>query len=147
MAVMTIKFNFRPADVSKIEACTIDFLIEMIKHDLAIFVIGGAKTDMLADWCQCRDRKTRAYIPLVIWKYYHQAMHFFKIGAFDSKMIHPYLISMQDLNPSILRELAELDHDDRNFVLKQAVGKLFEDINSKLYHISISKLLEVELVD
>ena len=142
---MTLEFH--ASDLSRIEISTLDYLIHKIKHDLAIFVISGTKTDMLADWCQCRDRKTTAFIPLVIWKYYHQAMHFFKIGAFDSKMIPRYLISMQDLNPSILRELAALDNEDRNFVLKQAVGHIFEDINSRLYHISISKLLEVELVD
>ena len=143
---MTLE-HFRPTDISRIEASTFDYLIVTIKHDLAMTVISGTKTDMLADWCRCRDRKTDAQLPLVIWKYYHQAMHFFKIGAFDSKMIPQYLISMQDLKPSLLRELAGLDNKDRNFVLKQAVGHIFEDINSRLYHMSISKLLEVELVD
>ena len=126
---------------------TLDYLIEETKHALAICVISGVNTDSLSDWCNCRDRKTRAYIPLVITKYYHQAMHFFKIGAFASNMVPKFRISMQDLNPSLLMELAELDHEDRDYILKRAVGKLFEDINSRLYHMSISKLLEVELID
>ena len=61
-------------------------------------------------------------------------------------MIPLYLISMQDMKPSLLREIAELETEIK-LVLKQAVGHIFEDINSHLYHISISKLLEVELVD
>ena len=79
---MTLE-HFQPSDLSRIDASTLDYLIVTIKHDLAITVISGTKADMLADWCQCRNRKTRADLPLVIWKYYHQAMHFFKIGAFD----------------------------------------------------------------
>jgi len=138
--------EFHAADLSRIEASTLDYLIVTVKHDLAMCIISGTKTDSLSDWCRCKTPND-GYLPLVIWKYYHQAMHFFKIGAFDSKMVPQFLISMQDLKPSLLRELAELDNADRSFVLKQAVGKLFEDINSKLYHISISKLLEVELVD
>ena len=54
---------------------------------------------------------------------------------------------MTDLEPSLITELGTLDNEDRNFVLKQAVGGIFEDINSRFYHVSISKLLEVELVD
>ena len=84
-----MSLQFHSTDLSRIEISTLDYLIHKIKHDLAILVISGTKTDALADWCQCRDRKTGAYIPLVIWKYYHQAMHFFKIGAFDSKKNDP----------------------------------------------------------
>ena len=115
---MTIDFHFRPMYISRIEASTIDYLIHKIKHDLAVIVISGTETDSLADWCQCRNRKTDALLPLVIWKYYHQAMHFFKIGAFASNMIPKFQISMDDLNPSIVRELAGLDNEDRNFVPK-----------------------------
>lgn len=148
---MSLEFHsseFHSTNLSKIEASTLDYLIHRIKHDLAILPIVGVKTDSLSDWCQCRNRtREREIIPIVIWKYYHQAQHYFKIGAFDRKMIPKFLVSMQDLNPSLLRELANLDNEDRNYVLKQAVGHLFEDINSGLYHASISKILEVKLVE
>jgi len=38
-----------------------------------------------------------------------------------------------------------LDEKDKKFVLKQAVGRIFEDINFDLYHDSISANLEVIL--
>jgi hypothetical protein len=37
---------------------------------------------------------------------------------------------------TFLGVLRVLDKRDRSFVLKQAVGRIFEDINSKLYPIS-----------
>jgi hypothetical protein len=42
-------------------------------------------------------------------------------------------------------ELSQLDKKDRKFVLKQAIGQIFEDINFDLYHDSISANLEVVL--
>jgi len=150
---MTLQFHpddFIPDSADRYDLSTLDYLIYKIKHDLAGVLISGVNTDPLSDWCNCRNRnrstERREEIPLVIWKYYHQAQHFFKIGGFDRRMIPKFKISMQDLNPSILRELALLATQDRNFVLKQAVAHLFEDIDSRLYHASISKLLEVELV-
>jgi hypothetical protein len=44
-------------------------------------------------------------------------------------------------------ELYHLDEKDRKFVLKQAVSRIFEDININLYHDSISANLEVVLVN
>lgn len=44
-------------------------------------------------------------------------------------------------------ESGKLDEQDRKFVLKQAVSEIFEDINFKLYHDSISANLEVVLVN
>ena len=44
-------------------------------------------------------------------------------------------------------ELSQLDEKDRTFVLKQAVGGIFEDINFDLYHDSISANLKVILVN
>jgi hypothetical protein len=68
-----------------------------------------------------------------------------KIGAF--RPVPPFLVSVSDLYPELLKELSFLDKRDRSFVLRQAVGRIFEDINSELYHESISRVLEVKLVD
>jgi hypothetical protein len=57
----------------------------------------------------------------------------YKIGHLAS--VPKFLISMHDLEPSLLCELAGLDNEDRNFVLKQGVGRMFEDINSRLWSI------------
>lgn len=77
--------------------------------------------------------------------YYNKAHHFLKIGAF--KPVPHFPISVSDLSPKLSEELGSLDRNDRKFVLKQAVGRIFEDINCNLYHNSISRVLEVILVD
>jgi hypothetical protein len=78
-------------------------------------------------------------------KYYNQAHDYLKIGAFKSVPSFPVHIS--DLSSKFVRELSEIGREDRKFVLKQAVGRIFEDINSRLYHDSVSRVLEVKLVD
>jgi len=78
-------------------------------------------------------------------KYYNHAHNLLKIGAFRPVTFFP--VSVSDLWPELLKELSILDKTDRSFVLKQAVGRIFEDINSELYHNSISSVLEVKLVD
>jgi hypothetical protein len=78
-------------------------------------------------------------------KYYNQVHNLLKIGAF--KPVPHFPVSVSDLWPPLLKELRVLDKRDRNFVLKQAVGRIFEDVDSKLYHSSISRVLEVRLVD
>ena len=45
----------------------------------------------------------------------------------------------------LLKELHDLDRETLQYVLLQAVGRIFEDVNSKLYHNSISKVLKVRL--
>jgi len=77
-------------------------------------------------------------------KYYNQAHNLLKIGA--CRPVPPFQVSVSDISPELLKELHVLDKSDRKFVLKQAVGRIFEDINSELYHNSISRVLEVRLV-
>jgi hypothetical protein len=78
--------------------------------------------------------------------YYYKAYHFLKLGLFLKKDAPPFKISLSHLSPEILYELNQLNGKDRKYVLKQAVGRLFEDINFDLYHDSISANLEVVLV-
>lgn len=88
----------------------------------------------------------------------YEAIHFFlnpkrrthkynmdKIGA--CRPIPRFSVSVSDLSPELLNKLSFLDKRDRTFVLKQAVGRIFEDINRKLYHNRISRVLEVRLVE
>lgn len=127
----------------KTEAWTSSYTIERLKRELAttITTASSTKTDLLADLCGCEQYGYK----IESRKYYHQAYHFLKTGHLAT--VPNFLISMKDLEVSLLSELANLDNDDRNFVLKQAVGRIFEDINSRLYHVTVSKLLEVQLVD
>src|SRR5215204_1345545 len=74
--------------------------------------------------------------------YYYKSYHYLKLGLFLKKDAPPFKISLSHLSPEILFELSQLDEKDRTFVLKQAVGRIFEDINFDLYHDSISANLE-----
>lgn len=78
-------------------------------------------------------------------KYYNLCYNFLLIGAFRPTI--PFPVNISDLSDKLLIELDCLDKDDRKYVLKQAVGRIFEDINPRLYHESISRVLEVLLVD
>ncbi|MDP9288057.1 MAG: hypothetical protein M3P08_07655 [Thermoproteota archaeon] len=76
-------------------------------------------------------------------KYYNQAHNLLKIGALKPTPF--FIIYLSDLSPQLIKELHSLDSKDRDFVLKQAVGRIFEDINATLYHNSISRVLRVKL--
>lgn len=48
------------------------------------------------------------------------------------------------MSEDLRKELSSLDKQSRQFVLKQAIGRIFEDINADLFHKSISKVLQVK---
>lgn len=79
--------------------------------------------------------------------YYFQALKHLCVGAcYDYDSTPYFVVDASDLTPRLIEEITELYNDDiRNFVLKQAVGRIFEDINFQLYHNSISKYLKVRL--
>lgn len=75
-------------------------------------------------------------------KYYTQAYGMLWVGA--AKPVPPFIVYLSDLSPRLIKELHSLNVSDRHFVLKQAVGRIFEDINPELYHNSISRVLWVK---
>ena len=79
--------------------------------------------------------------------YYYRAYHYLKLGLFIRKDAPLFKISLSHLSADMIYELSQLDENDRKFVLKQAVSRIFEDINFNLYHDSISANLEVVLVN
>lgn len=115
----------------KDERWTEGYLVDRLKQNLALVEVYITLTD-----------EDKVYHNR---KYNNQAHHFLKVGAF--KPVPPFLVSVSDLAPKILKELNDLDTVDRKLVLKQAVARIFEDINCNLYHDSISRVLEVILVD
>lgn len=76
-------------------------------------------------------------------KYYNQAHDLLKIGAF--KPVPYFIVDLSDLSPRLIKELHSLDNRDREFVLKQAVGRIFEDVHFEVYHNSVSRVLKVKL--
>jgi hypothetical protein len=118
-----------------IEQWTPSYLISVLKKRLAMVELSssGNKTDLL-DTGKIFDSR----------KYYNQAYHYLMLGACDQ--VPYFLVSLSDLTPRLVRELAELEGEERDFIVKQSIVRIFEDINFDLYHDSISKVLKVKIV-
>ena len=80
-------------------------------------------------------------------EYYYQAYQFQKLGLYKREDVPTFKVKLSHLPQDIIYELSTFDTNTRRFVLKQAVSRIFEDINFDLYHDSISNRLEVSLVD
>jgi hypothetical protein len=97
---------------------TTNFNIQRLKHELATFELEGKRT------------------------YYEQAQYLmYRIPVY--KPVPIYKITWDHLDKRMQHELEGLDKITLRFVLRQAVGRIFEDIDCSYYHTSISKLLEV----
>ena len=79
--------------------------------------------------------------------YYYKAHHYLKLGVFKHEDAPPFKVKISHLAPDIIYELTKLTTPDLKFVLKQAVARIFEDINFDLYYSSISRNLEVILTN
>ena len=79
-------------------------------------------------------------------EYYYQAYLFQKLGLYKREDAPAFKVKLGHLSDDIIYELSTFDENTRRFVLKQAVSRIFEDINFDLYHDSISNRLEVILV-
>jgi hypothetical protein len=84
-------------------------------------------------------------------KYYNQAFRLrHRIPVV--KPVPEFIVNMSDLTVRLVAELKALSYDDKeknkgdpNYVLRQAVGRIFENIDSRRYHLSIARNLEVVL--
>jgi hypothetical protein len=79
---------------------------------------------------------------ITVYKYYHQALTLRKWIPI-ARPVPAFVINISDLSARIVAELKILD--DPRIVLKQAVGRIFENIDSRQYHLSIAQSLEVAL--
>lgn len=112
---------------------TEECLIDRLKQDLA-------SAEYSVSDCKDNLQGSRVFDSR---KYYNRAHHFLKIGSFKS--VPSFVVNLSDLTPKLIEELYNLDEYDRNYVLKQAIGRIFEDVNFELYHNSVSKVLKVRL--
>jgi hypothetical protein len=81
-----------------------------------------------------------------IYKYYNQALRMWKwIPISKPKAI--FVINISDLTPRIYCELKNLDRYAAQYVLKESVKRIFENIDLKFYHEHIENNLEVVLED
>jgi hypothetical protein len=81
---------------------------------------------------------------IIISRYYAQA---WKLQGLISVGCPPpnFVIQLSDLNPKSKQALKDLDDKTRNFVLCQAIGRIFENINPRLYQLSIARRLRWKL--
>jgi hypothetical protein len=77
-------------------------------------------------------------------KYYHQARMLMKRIPI-AKPTPEFIVNISDLTVRIIAELKALDKEGSKYVLRQAVGRIFENIDSKKYHLSIAQKLKVVL--
>jgi hypothetical protein len=78
--------------------------------------------------------------------YYYKAYQYLKLGLFVKKDAPVFKVNIDHLPSEIIYELSTLDPIDRKYILKQAISRIFEDINFDLYHDSVSANLEIVLV-
>jgi len=122
--------------ISKEDIWTLGYLIDRLKQQLGRVVLAVNTTKEISE----REQKER-----VIFgdrKYYNQAFNLLRIGAF--KPVPFFIINLSDLTERLRKELSDLDKQARQYVLKQAVGRIFEDINFDLFHNSIARVLKVK---
>ena len=78
-------------------------------------------------------------------KYYNRALKIFKFIDIAKSDLE-FVINISDLSPRLIAELKTLDKISADYVLKLAVGGIFENINSKRYHsLGFAKRLKVRL--
>jgi hypothetical protein len=79
---------------------------------------------------------------IIVHKYYNQALALRKYIPI-AKPVPKFVVNISDLSTRVIAELKILD--DAQIVLKQAVGRIFENTDPIEYHMSIAKALEVDL--
>jgi hypothetical protein len=80
---------------------------------------------------------------LEVKKYYQQANELLpRIPV--GKPTPTFIIYLSDLTHKILQELKESTKEEKRYVVMKAVGRIFENINSRLYHLSIARKLKVQ---
>jgi hypothetical protein len=79
-------------------------------------------------------------------KYYEQAEYlFYRIPVW--KPTPPFVIFIDDLTPKIIEELEKLYRSNPHvlqYILKMAVGAIFENIGPKYYHRSVARNLKIK---
>jgi hypothetical protein len=117
-----------------------DWTIERVLDEL--FVCLAGKREVIPD-------KRKDSILIYYRKYYHQARKLFKWIPI-AKPPPEFVVNISDFTIRIVAELKvilydEENKDDSTYALKQAVGRIFENIDFRQYHLSIARNLEVVL--
>lgn len=111
------------------EYCTIEYLVDSLLLKLAA----------TREFVVTSDGRG-----VTVRKYYHRALRLWR-SIPVAKPVPEYIVNLVDLTPRIAIELKTLDKSDCNYVIKQAVGRIFENIHFKSYHMNIARRLKVRL--
>jgi len=79
-----------------------------------------------------------------IYKYYNQAFRL-RNWITIAKPTPEFIINISDLTPRIYAEIKALKKEGYEYVLKQAVGRIFENIDPRQCHLSIARKLKVRI--
>ena len=113
------------------EFWTTEYLVDKL------FLCLAEVKETIVDKDTCREIHVR--------KYYRQARELFKWIPI-AKPSPVFVISISDLTPEIKNEIVAIDSEDTlTYALKQAVGRIFENLDFDYYHLSIAKNLKVKL--
>lgn len=114
-------------------------------NNIEAYTIGGLIDDVYLDLVCTKETVTNSSGKMVtINKYYLQA---WKLQGLIS-VGHPppyFVIMLSDLNPKVKNALKDLDNETKGYVIHQAIGRIFENINPRLYHLSIARRLRWKL--
>ncbi len=72
-------------------------------------------------------------------KYYDRALDAIKMAAGRPSPI--FVINTSDLTTRLKKELSELKEEALDYVVSEAVGRVCENVNPKLYHLTLKKCL------
>jgi hypothetical protein len=72
-------------------------------------------------------------------KYYDRAHDAIKMAAGRPSPI--FVINTSDLTTRLKKELSELKKETLDYVVSEAVGRVCENVNPKLYHLTVKRCL------
>jgi hypothetical protein len=121
------------SDVEQVTSCKLEYWVEQCLIEELFLQLAGTK-EIVKHNGKCVN----------VYKYYSQAFRLLRWIPI-AKPTPEFVVNMSDLTTRIIAELKTLEKDGSQYVLKQAVRRIFENINFRQYHLSIARNLEVIL--
>jgi hypothetical protein len=92
------------------------------------------------------DQRSQEENILTVHKYYRQAKELMKWVPI-ARPVPEFVINASDISPKVIEELeARIDNPPTfRYILKQAVGRIFENLDFAYYHMSVARNLPVRI--
>jgi hypothetical protein len=128
----------------------------LVKVDEVVWSIECTVDELQLDLCRAKEEimidrgfyvnGKRSVKTLIIKKYYRQARELMKWIPI-ARPSPEFVINASDLSTEVIKELSvRADNPDAmGYILKQAVGRIFENLDFNLYHLSIARSLKVRV--